>query len=202
MSPILPGNRHLIIFAKAPRLGRVKSRLAKQIGVVQAWQFYRRNLERIINRMSADKRWTTWLAVTPDGASVQIGQRDRIRAMDQGTGDLGVRMSRTMTMLPPGPAVIIGTDIPDIQRSDIQLAFWQLGKHDAVMGPATDGGYWLVGLKRTPRIPDVFSRVRWSGPHALSDTVVNLTRQGLEVHMLRELEDVDDAGSYARWQNT
>ena len=166
---------HLVIFAKAPRLGRVKSRLAKGIGVVPAWQFYRQNLKRIVNRMSANARWTTWL---------------------------GARMGRVMTTLPSGPVVIVGTDIPDIQQTDIRQAFRRLGSYDAVLGPATDGGYWLVGLKRTPSIPRIFEDVRWSSPHALSDTLANLDRQALKVHMLRELEDVDDEQSYERWKST
>jgi uncharacterized protein len=190
---------HLVIFAKAPRLGRVKSRLAKGIGVVPAWQFYRQNLKRIVNRMSANARWTTWLAVTPDKSSLLMG---KVRMIDQGTGDLGARMGRVMTTLPSGPVVIVGTDIPDIQQTDIRQAFRRLGSYDAVLGPATDGGYWLVGLKRTPSIPRIFEDVRWSSPHALSDTLANLDRQALKVHMLRELEDVDDEQSYERWKST
>ena len=196
MSP----DRHLVIFAKAPRLGRVKSRLARDIGTVQAWQFYRHNLMRVIRRMSGDERWTTWLAITPDRAALTLEHDRKVLRIDQGTGDLGARMDRVMTVLPLGPVVVIGTDIPSIQCADINGAFQQLGPHDAVMGPAKDGGYCLVGLKRTPRVPHIFDHVRWSSPHALADTEANILKQNLSVHMLRELEDVDDAASYERWR--
>lgn len=206
MMPEMPSgpaaNRHLVIFAKAPRLGRVKSRLARDIGLVSAWKFYRHNLTQITNRMSADTRWTTWVAMTPDGTNIPGMKTHRVSYINQRGGDLGDRMGRVMANLPPGPVVIIGTDIPVIQRSDIGQAFQQLGNHDAVMGPAVDGGYWLVGLKRSPHKPHIFSRVRWSISHALTDTLKNLSRRNYKVHMLRELEDVDDASSYKRWKQS
>ena len=102
--------------------------------------------------------------------------------------------------MPPGPVVIIGTDIPYIQRSDVADAFDALGSSDTVVGPATDGGYWLIGMKRTPCLPLAFDHVRWSGPHALADTVNNLRAQSCTVQFLRELEDVDDQASYDRWR--
>src|SRR3546814_16124850 len=83
-------------------------------------------------------------------------------------------MDRVMRVLPPGPAVIIGTDIPDIRPRHAAAAFRALGRHDAVFGPAADGGYWLVGLRRRPTIPRAFDGVRWSTEHALADTRANL----------------------------
>ncbi len=201
MNSSRPERRHLVIYAKAPRLGRVKSRLARDIGVVPAWQFYRQNLHRLVRRMSQDTRWKLWVAVTPDKTPTPFSHYKTMSRIDQGTGDLGDRMARTMSTLPPGPVVIIGTDIPEIQRSDIWQAFRNLGHHDAVIGPATDGGYWMIGLKRKPHIPDLFSRVRWSTAHAMSDTLTNLDGRGRTIHMLRELEDVDDAASYDRWRD-
>lgn len=210
MNGIPPRNHHLVIFAKSPRLGRVKSRLARDIGRVGAWQFYRHNLRRIVRRMIMDNRWQTWIAITPDSSSPGIADLlvnpfviNRGRGViNQGKGNLGERMHRTVATLPPGPVVIIGTDIPTIQRVDVARAFKVLGRHDAVIGPATDGGYWLVGLNRRPRLPSAFVNVRWSGPHALADTVANLRAQSCNITMLQELEDVDDGHSYRRWKKT
>jgi glycosyltransferase A (GT-A) superfamily protein (DUF2064 family) len=81
----------------------------------------------------------------------------------------------------------------------VAQAFAALGAHDAVFGPAGDGGYWLVGLRRRPRVPDPFRGVRWSTPHALADTLANL-RPRERVAMLERLEDIDDAASYRRWR--
>jgi glycosyltransferase A (GT-A) superfamily protein (DUF2064 family) len=89
--------------------------------------------------------------------------------------------------------VIIGTDIPGIAPAHIARAFRLLGGNDAVFGPATDGGYWLVGLRRRPRLLHPFARVRWSGPHALADTLANL--QGRTTTFAATLADVDDAAS-------
>ena len=105
-------------------------------------------------------------------------------------------MQRVFDRLPPGPAVIIGTDVPEITNSHIARAFAALGSNDAVIGPGEDGGYWLIGVRRSPRVPSVFSGVRLSSPHTLKDTLKNL--KGRKVAMLNTLADVDDGGSYHR----
>ena len=117
--------------------------------------------------------------------------------VDQGTGDLGDRMQRMFNTLPVGPVVIIGSDIPNIECADIAEAFNQLGRHDAVFGPAPDGGYWLVGQSRRRTVLQIFGNVRWSSEHALADTMKNL--KGTSVNLLRQLADVDDAASYRNW---
>lgn len=195
-----PAN-HLIIFAKAPRLGQVKTRLGQEIGMVRAWSFYRRCLTDTTRRMAADTRWMTWLALTPDTSDLPTGLPDTVSLLRQGGGDLGTRMNNVMVDMPPGPTVIIGTDIPNISRSDIDLAFRTLGRRDTVFGPAKDGGYWLVGCRRRPRFPNLFDDVRWSSEHALADTLANVNRAGLSADLLNTYEDVDDAASYDRWRS-
>ena len=105
-------------------------------------------------------------------------------------------MARVMALLPPGPVVLIGSDIPGIQPKMIARAFKLLGNHDAVFGPAPDGGYWLVGLRRRPHFSDPFDGVRWSTDQALADSRANLA--GLRIALIDELEDVDDGPSFAR----
>ena len=194
--------RHLVIFLRAPRLGRVKSRLAAGIGALAALRFYRRTSERLLRRMTRDRRWRCHLALTPDRNAVRA-RPWRIEAdwRGQGGGDLGRRMARVFHRLPPGPAVIIGSDVPAITPAHIAGAFRALGGCEAVFGPAQDGGYWLVGLRRRPRLPrGLFRGVRWSSEHALADTLAGLPRS-LSVAMLETLEDIDDAGAYRRWLN-
>ena len=82
------------------------------------------------------------------------------------------------------------------KAAHIAAAFAALGRHDAVLGAAGDGGYWLVGLRRTPRVPAIFRNVRWSTAHALADTMANL--DGLRVGFAAELRDVDAAEDHRR----
>lgn len=190
---------HLVVFARAPRLGRVKRRLARDIGAVAAWRFYRQELRSLLRRLSGGP-WTCWLALSPDGASGEPGRPAVWRVMPQGRGGLGQRMARPMRRLPPGPVVIVGSDIPALSARHVAEAFRRLGAAEAVFGPAADGGYWLVGLRRRPRLQLPFDDVRWSTPHALTDTLANL-RPGTTVAMLEVLEDVDDAAGWRRWRH-
>ena len=194
----MPPTNHLVAFVKAPRLGRVKTRLAADIGAVGAWAFYRRTTAAVLRRLGGEGRWQPWLAVTPDRAVAAPGVWPKAwPRIGQGTGDLGQRMARVMGILPPGPVVIIGTDTPDIRPDHIARAFRALGHCDTVVGPAADGGYWLVGLRRRPRLPEVFEGVRWSTRFALADTLAN--SRGLDVATLEVLEDVDDGATLERW---
>jgi uncharacterized protein len=186
----------LVIFAKAPRLGTVKTRLARDIGPVAALQFYVNTMRGITRRLARDPRWDTALAVTP-GSGGWPGGVPRIA---QGAGDLGDRMDRVVRTAPPGPVVIIGTDIPDIEPRHIADAFARLGDHQAVFGPADDGGYWLIGLRRRPFTPRLAGPVRWSTEHALADTR-RLLGPCVTTAMLETLTDVDDGAGLVRWQN-
>ena len=156
---------------KAPVAGRVKTRIAAELGVAAAVRFARHSLASLLRRVGADGRWSTTLAVTPDIAAASRLWPRGVPRVSQGGGDLGARMQRLFERTPPGPLVLIGTDIPGITRAHIAAAFRLLGRHDAVFGPATDGGYWLVGVRRRPRVLRPFRGVRWSTQHALADTL-------------------------------
>jgi rSAM/selenodomain-associated transferase 1 len=185
--------RHLVVFTRYPRLGTGKRRLARDIGAVQALRFQRMLLDHLLLRLARDPRWTVWLAMTPGKHPPPRLKMSGVRSIGQGPGDLGDRMGRVARALPPGPVVIIGSDIPGIRPEQIAKAFRALGHHDAVFGPATDGGYWLVGLKRRPRFLDPFADVRWSTAHALADTRANLAESKIAV--VSSLSDVDDGTS-------
>ena len=99
-------------------------------------------------------------------------------------------MARVMQAIPVGPVCVIGADIPDIGPVQIARAFAALGTSDAVFGPAPDGGFWLVGLKRSnPMSPKLFQDVRWSTEHALDDTRASLG--ALRFALIDELQDID-----------
>jgi len=191
--------RHLVVFVKAPRRGQVKSRLAAGIGAGAALRFYRLTSALALQRLARDRRWRTCLAATPSRDVRAAFWPSGLRRLDQGSGDLGRRMARAFAALPPGPAVIVGSDIPELEASHVAAAFRALGRHDAVFGPASDGGYWLVGLKRSRSLPrHLFAAVRWSSAHALADTRAGLPRNW-SVALLEHLDDIDDAADYWRW---
>mgnify|MGYP001371982124 CR=1 FL=1 len=191
--------KHLIIFAKNPRIGRVKTRLARDMGKVGAWGFYRQMLSRIPARLAKKGPWETYLSYSPDHSLTKIFPAKKCGFLKQGAGDLGDRMFRPKDRLKPGPFVIIGTDIPDIKPSHIKKAFKLLGKNDVVFGPCDDGGFWLVGLKRHPIITDPYQQsVRWSHEETLNDCLKNLKSK--KVAFLESLEDIDTFDDLKRWR--
>ena len=184
----------VIIFARAPRLGAVKRRLAAGIGARGALRFYRRMLAATAWPIARDRRWRTILAITPTGARSDWGHLAPLGTprMGQVSGDLGQRMDKAMAPFPR--TILIGSDIPGLGPADIAAGFRALGRADAVFGPALDGGYWLVGFgPRRPHRP--FAKVRWSSPHALADTLANFRRH--RVALLPPKRDVDSAEDLA-----
>lgn len=189
----------VIVFARAPQVGAVKRRLAAGIGTDAAHRFYRETTRRLLRRIAGDPRWEVHLAVTPDAAT-RRGRfwPARLPRFAQGRGDLGVRMARTMQRFPHRPVVLVGSDIPDLSAHHIAAALAALGRGELVFGPATDGGYWLVGVRSGVMARTLFRRVRWSSPHALSDTLANTG--GRRVILLDALRDVDEPADYERWR--
>lgn len=183
---------HLIVFGRRPALGVGKRRLAAEIGELAAWRFQRQAMRRLARTLGGDRRWRMWRCLTPDApASRRPGDE-----IAQGRGDLGERLTSVIARTPPGPVVIIGSDAPQVRCTDVAAAFRALGRAETVIGPARDGGFWLIGLSRRARKHPPFANVRWSTPDTLADVLANLA--GRRTAMLRELEDVDDAASLAR----
>jgi uncharacterized protein len=194
----------LVIFVKEPRPGRVKTRLARDIGQVAAAWWFRHQCARLIARLARDRRWRTLLAVTPDvpGVVSRVWPA-RVPRAPQGGGDLGRRMARFLraepgTRVAPGPVAVIGADLPGLRPGHVADAFRLLGRHDAVLGPATDGGYWLIGLGRRQAVPrHLLEGVRWSTGHALADTLARLRH--MDVAFAATLGDVDTNEDLRRW---
>ena len=187
----------LVIMAKVPVAGRVKTRLAREIGVVGATMFYRVAMRNVIARLAGQPFWRTVVIVDPDTGAASRMLPAGVARTGQGRGELGVRMQRPMQALPPGPVCLIGTDVPDIAVADVRDAFRQLGRADAMFGPAEDGGFWLVGLKRMPRVIDPYrGRVPWSRTDTLERTLANLA--GARVGLAARHHDVDSAADLTR----
>jgi rSAM/selenodomain-associated transferase 1 len=180
-------NRLCVVFARAPRLGTVKRRLARDLGDRAALRFHKDTAERLVWALARDRRFETLLALTPDRARWRVP----VSIVTQGRGDLGTRMVRALARAPRAQVVIVGSDIPGVDAADVGTAFRALGRADAVFGPALDGGYWLVGVGPLRRPARPFAHVRWSTEHALADTLANF--RGRRVAFLRPMQDVDTA---------
>lgn len=177
-----------IVFARAPRLGAVKRRLARDVGDRAALRFHRATLETLLRALARDRRFSTVLALTPDQARLRLPAR--VARISQGAGDLGQRMARVFRRFPRRRVALVGCDIPGVGAGDLRAALRVLGRSPSVFGPAKDGGYWLVGMGyHRPAHP--FAAVRWSGKHALSDTKRNFRCH--KPALLRRLRDVDRA---------
>ncbi|MEL7149761.1 MAG: TIGR04282 family arsenosugar biosynthesis glycosyltransferase [Pseudomonadota bacterium] len=177
---------------KEPRPGRVKTRLGKDIGMTSAAWWYWHQTTKLIRRLQ-DPRWQMMLAVSPDrdGMTSRVWPAHLPR-WPQGQGDLGDRMARALAAT-PGPSVLIGSDIPGIQTGHIAKAFRALGQAPSVIGPAPDGGFWLIGLRHPQRSPaGLFEGVRWSHPETRADTLPTLPQPVLEIETLHDVDQATD----------
>jgi len=190
----------LIIFLKAPRAGLVKTRLAAAIGPDGALQAYERLVETLLEGLATIEQ--VEFRFTPDDASGEVSRwlRDGWTSRAQGAGDLGERLCHAFRDAFESGArrvVVIGSDCPDVTPADIEAAWAALATHDVALGPATDGGYWLVGLRSLHE--PVFGGIRWSTNSVLVETLAICKQSGLSVHQLRELSDVDTADDWQRF---
>lgn len=179
---------------KQPVAGRVKTRLGRDIGMTTAAWWFRHQSARLISRLE-DPRWELRLSVAPLTALYSRVWPAHIPRDPQRFGNLGARMRHVFDTVPRGPLVLIGADIPNISPQLINGAFETLGHKDCVFGPATDGGFWLVGMRRGahPLPPRLFEDVRWSSEHALQDTLARLGDSSVGyVDTLRDVDTVAD----------
>ena len=188
----------LIVMAKAPRLGLGKSRLAKQIGSVEAWRI-NRALQKLTLHEAIDPRWRTVLCVTPDNAVAldlpNLWPR-HVRRAAQGAGDLGERLARAMRW--KRRVAVIGVDCPVISRAHIASAFSALKRAPFAIGPAEDGGFWLLAARDGASVARALAHVRWSSRYAAADVIRNLAPR--RVARLATLWDVDVAADLKRAQ--
>ena len=182
---------HLIIFVKEPRVGKVKTRLAEDIGPINATFWYRRQLDHLLNIFKPSSTYRKHLFVTPHRGLkyFRTYTKQGWRLCHQSPGDLGEKMKNAFLSVGQGPRLLIGSDIPAVSAQHIELAFKQLNSVDAIFGPAQDGGYWLIGLSRFV-VPPNLKHVRWSSQYALSDTLSKFGPK-VSVKLIQTLKDVD-----------
>lgn len=191
----------LLIFAKAPVMGGAKTRLARDIGATQA-QRLNRFCHAQIMRAASKLPQRAIICTAPDSAVTgHFGGLWPLKfdRKPQGGGDLGDRLARAFAEAPPGPVIVVGTDAPQINSSHLAQAFKALKRSDVVVGPADDGGFWLLGLSHTSRRYSPFFPVRWSTEYALQDVLNNLPGT-LRIERLSSLIDLDDAAALNAWK--
>ncbi|MFU8866142.1 MAG: TIGR04282 family arsenosugar biosynthesis glycosyltransferase [Rhodobacterales bacterium] len=195
MTEIGEKGAQLYIFAKAPVLGTVKTRLAATIGDAAALAVYRRMLWRCAERLGQGP-WRMSLAVTPDAAADDSDDWPAgVDREGQGGGDLGARMLRCLERAgPAAPVLVVGSDIPVLAARHIRQALSALQQNELVFGPSEDGGFYLVGANSPPP-SDIFSNVTWSSPTALAQVIAQCPGTPA---LIDRLDDLDDMAAFAR----
>ena len=196
-------DRALIVFLKHPETGKVKTRLAPALGEEDAAELYRvlceETLRATVPRPGEYERLVFF--APPEAAEPVRAWLPGVRLLPQSGADLGVRMSAAFARAferGAGRVAIIGTDTPAVSRATVAGALDALDEADVVVGPAEDGGYYLLAL-RQPR-PDLFEGMAWSTPAVLEETLARAARGGLRVRQLTRRRDIDTPGDLgAEW---
>lgn len=191
----------LLIFAKIPEMGHGKSRLAVTLGQEATLQISQFLLTRTLEVASSCSDVCLWF--TPDEAVDAVAMIRRIgwQCRPQGDGDLGARMSRAFRLAfedGADSAMVIGTDCPTMTPSDLEQAVRALETTELVVGPAPDGGYWLLGMRR--HHPELFEQVPWSTAEVLAITLERIRTAGWSHEILRTLSDIDTEADWRSFQ--
>lgn len=188
--------RSLIVFGRTPRPGKVKTRLIPALGEAGATAVYRRLLQAALRAgrdCDCDRR-ELWLEGPLTPAMRELANRFGFGLRHQPSGDLGARMAGALASTlsaPGGHAVLIGSDCPAFDGRYLNDAFAALDSVPAVVGPASDGGYLLIGMNRAE--PGLFHGMAWSTPRVLDETRQRLRALCGHWHELPTLADIDEA---------
>lgn len=191
--------RLAVLLAKWPRAGRAKRRLARAIGTRPALRLARAFLEdtlSLIERSDADR---VLVAFAPPGSRSLFAELADVTLVPQPRASFGTRLRGALEAgLARGYRVIVvGMDSPTLPRSVLRAAFARLDAHDCVVGPATDGGYYLIGA-RGPLPASLFRGMPWSTSRVAAETIRRAAAAGLEVAVLPSWYDVDDGAGLRR----
>ena len=185
----------IVIFAKAPVPGQAKTRLIPALGEVGAARLAHKMLldtvaEAFAANLSIPELCTDPHPLDPAWEGFLPSQHMRITA--QGEGDLGERLARAAkrTILLRETVLLIGTDCPELDRTRLRAAAEALASHDAVIHPAHDGGYALLGLRRFD--PSLFNGIAWSTGSVCADTITRMRALGWPLHVADTLRDIDE----------
>lgn len=184
----------LIVFIKAPLAGKVKTRLKRHISQAGVLQLYRGMVEDLLSQFEGSEDFSVRIMFSPPEAGQMVrnwlGAHREI--LPQSTGDLGNKMEQAFAeAFSKGfrRVVLIGSDIPTIDREKIRRAFGKLSNHPVVLGPANDGGYYLIGL-RQPHT-EIFTGISWSSSAVLAQTIKKIKKLNLNFALVEPETDLD-----------
>ncbi len=187
-------DRVVIVFLRAPEKGRVKTRLSKLLNDTFVLELYKAFVEDTLDTLDTvgDKALCFW---PPGGKkSLQKWLGKNYDFLVQRGDDIGQKMSAAFAdIFKKGYtyAVLIGTDIPELSENMITLAFQTLQTTDAVIGPSGDGGYYLIGFKKSGFSNSIFKGINWSTPRVFDQTLEALDRDSIQYSRLPQLNDID-----------
>jgi rSAM/selenodomain-associated transferase 1 len=188
----------VLLFVKYPEPGRVKTRLGEVIGNDVAADFYKRFVEDLLKGLATVQAALRICYLPVEGHDVEARLRDWLgndyAFFPQEGADLGERMKAAMQKAFAdgfSRVVLMGSDIPDFPPELVQKALLDLDMKEAVIGPAYDGGYYLIGFRREFFFPEVFDGIVWGEADVFRPTMEHLRRKGLEVLRLPDWNDVD-----------
>jgi uncharacterized protein len=188
----------IVVLTRVPRVGFGKSRLAATMGAPAAFSLASAFMRDTLGLLSS-RPWQRVVAVTPAHAMAEVRALvdPATAVVAQAEGELGTRIVAALdqALCRAERAVLIGSDTPDLAPQTIERALAALHVADVVIGPATDGGFYLIGMRRT--YPQMFAGVEWSTSTVCTRTVANLEALGLRVAVIETWHDVDDAASLA-----
>ena len=200
-------SRQLIVMARWPAPGRCKRRLAQELGAARAAQIQARLTDHTLAAArDARQGHGLELVLAVEGLGSLAASRwgkalGADRTLLQGRGALGLRMQRQFQRAAREGAskvVLIGSDLPQLEASDLTAAFTSLGHCQGVLGPAQDGGYWLIGLRRPE--PELLAGITWGSAQVLEQTLSAMARRGLEPELLTRRGDLDWARDLLPWR--
>lgn len=182
----------IALFAKYPRAGQAKTRLAPLLGADGAAQLHRRLVERTLETMrDSGLRFAVYFT-GGDAREFAAWLGDDVALVEQGDGDLGARLARV-----EGPAIVLGADIPGLTAGHLRDAAKALEDVPVVIGPASDGGYYLIGF--TAKIAQIWEDIPWGTETVLKDTKACLNALDVPYRLLEELSDCDRPEDLAKW---
>lgn len=182
----------IALFAKYPVAGKAKTRLIPALGAEGAARLHSRLVERTLATIRASGLPFAVHCTGAPLADFAAWLGAEVNLVDQGAGDLGARLARVAA-----PTILLGADIPGLHAKHLISAAEALKTHEAVIGPATDGGYYLLGLTRP--FPFLFNDMPWGTSSVLELTMMRLSDRGIAPAMLDPLADCDRPEDLAHW---
>ena len=185
----------ILVFVKYPTPGMVKTRLAEELGGERAAELYKRFVADILDTLGElDVRLKILFSPPDTEKNFRLWLGDEYTYARQDGENLGQRMKNAMgNALDNGfnKALIVGSDSPDVPGDYVEEAFSSLDECDAIIGPCSDGGYYLIGFSKESFLPEAFEDIDWSTSEVLEQTVDKLEMHGRKVHLLQQWYDVD-----------